>query len=66
MSGLLETALFQHASRQQLLLQMALQNLDQELSQIGALWFRPRHFSEMVDGSAKHLRGQRSGCAGDF
>jgi hypothetical protein len=51
----LESALFQHARRHQLFLDVALQGLDQEFAQVRGLGFGPRHPGETLDRGAEHL-----------
>ena len=54
----LEPTLLQHSRRDQLLLDMPLQNLDQKLPQIRALRLWPWFFGEEFNRSAEHLRCQ--------
>src|ERR1017187_5671688 len=62
----LESALLQHPRRNQLFLNMTLQNLNQKFSQVGTLRLRPPHLSESFHWRAKHLRGQRPRLAGNL
>ena len=56
----LEAALLQHAGRNQFLLDVTLQSLDQEFAEVGSLRLGPRDAGETFYRSAKHLRGQHA------
>src|SRR5580693_700122 len=56
----LECPFFQHPRRNQLLLNVPLQNLDQEFAQVSGLRFGPTHLRKGVYGRAKHARSEKA------